>query len=97
MRFHQYAAPQGYAPVATRRSRELLEFLQWIERARLILFVLLDPFVAAALRLRLAVIVEILVADDLADGLPGLADDPSLKILRLAHDLSPHSCRSPGA
>ncbi|SPP94866.1 protein of unknown function [Bradyrhizobium vignae] len=39
--------------------------------------------------MRLAVIVQILVADDLADGLLGPAGDPVLKTFGLAHELPP--------
>jgi hypothetical protein len=76
---------------ARRRSRQLIEFLQRIELARLALFV------PAALRLLLAFLMEILIADDLADGLFRLASDPLTEALGLAHGLPPGSRRHPGA
>ena len=45
----------------------------------------------------LAVVVESLIADDLADGLLGLADKVLLDLFRFAHRLSPISSLASGA
>ncbi|UPK37914.1 hypothetical protein IVB18_11785 [Bradyrhizobium sp. 186] len=76
------SSPPGGEKRQTARSRQLLELLQRIEFARLVVFF------APVLRLGLAVLMELLIPDDLADGLFRLAGDPLLKTFRLAHGTS---------